>query len=207
MKRDKRIDAYITRSLPFARPVLKKIRALVHRVCPSVEETIKWNFPHFLYRGKTLIYMASFKEHCALGFWNASRMTGLKSKRGTASTSAMGNFGRITQMTDLPSDAQLTAYIREAVRLAESGVTPKYSVPSKNKKINVPSYFLRKLKENNRADRTFLSFSYSNKKEYVEWITDAKTEATKLRRMEKAITWLAEGKVRNWKYMKKHSAR
>ena len=130
LKKDKRIDAYITKSAPFAKPILKHFRALVHRACPEVEETIKWNFPHFDYKGSMMCSMAAFKQHCAIGFWKASLLTDAKKLIERAnSEEAMGHFGRITSLKDLPKDAVLTKYIKEAMKLNREGIKP----PSKTK--------------------------------------------------------------------------
>lgn len=199
-KQDKRVDAYIDKSADFAKPVLEHLRKLVHTACPDVKETIKWGFPHFDYKG-IICSMASFKQHCAFGFWKAALMTDKSLLKMAASETAMGHLGKIHSVKDLPPDNLLTRYIKEAAKLNEIGaklVKPK----TVQKKLTIPAYFTKALKANPSAQSTFARFSYSNKKDYIEWITEAKTEATRNKRLATSVKWLAEGKVRNWKYMK-----
>ena len=203
-KKDKRIDAYIAKAQPFAKPILNHIRGLVHKACPSVEETMKWSFPHFGYKGSMMCSMASFKQHMAFGFWKASIMKDPKKilAVGRGEKEAMGHLGRITGKNDLPPDNIMIQYIKEAASLNEAGVKLP-SKPVKGKKeLKIPDYFMKAVEKNKKALKTFENFSYSNKKEYVEWITDAKTEDTRNKRMETAVEWMSEGKIRNWKYLK-----
>lgn len=199
-KRDARVDAYIDKSADFAKPILNHLRKLVHAACPDVEETMKWSFPHFDYKG-ILCSMAAFKAHCTFGFWKGSLLFGKGNGLGTEDE-AMGQFGRITALSDLPKDAVLTGYIKEAAKLNEAGIKLPAKPKSKEKKeLVVPDYFAAVLKKNKKALATFEAFTYSHKKEYVEWITEAKTEETRQRRMATTIGWLSEGKPRNWKYL------
>jgi uncharacterized protein YdeI (YjbR/CyaY-like superfamily) len=199
---DKRVDAYIAKSAPFAEPILKHLRDLVHTAVPEVEEKMKWSFPHFDHHGM-MCSMAGFKEHCAFGFWKASIMSDPKEILGEASESAMGHFGRITSLKDLPSDKTLIAYIKEAAKLNEDGVKLPPRPRMAKKHLDVPGYFMSALKKNKKALKTFEAFTTSHKREYVEWVTEAKTDETRERRLATAIEWLAEGKQRNWKYAKK----
>ena len=202
--KDKRIDAYIAKAQPFAQPILKHIRELAHKGCPEVEETMKWSFPHFVYAGGTLCSMAAFKEHMAFGFWKASLMKDPHKILETEGREAMGHFGRITGMNDLPSDKIMIEYIKEAARLNKEGIKVVRKPVSKEKKeLVVPDYFLKAISKNKKALKTFEAFSYSHKKEYVEWITEAKTEDTRNNRITTAVEWISEGKPRMWKYMKK----
>jgi uncharacterized protein YdeI (YjbR/CyaY-like superfamily) len=197
-KRDPRIDAYIAKSADFARPILAHLRDLVHEVCPEVEETMKWSAPHFLYKGM-LCGMSSFKEHCAFGFWKSSLVIG---KGGGEAEKAAGQFGRITKLSDLPAKKVLIGYIRKAMELNEAGVkTTARSKPKSPKEQVVPEDLADALRRNSEARAAFDNFSPSHKREYVEWITEAKTQATRTRRLETAIQWISEGKPRNWKYM------
>ncbi len=201
-KTDKQVDAYILTSAEFAKPVMKHLRNLVHKACPDVEEKMKWSFPTFNYKGGILCTMAAFKQHCSFGFWKAS----LLKKNGLLSPSdqnAMGQFGRITKLSDLPSDEALLSMIKEAARLNGEGVKlpPKKKAPKKE--LAIPDYFTKALSKNKKARKTFDGFSYSNKKDYVEWITEAKTEETRNARLKTSVEWMSEGKVRNWKYIKK----
>lgn len=203
-KKDKRIDAYINASAEFAKPILIHFRELVHKTCPQVEETMKWNFPHFGYMGDMMASMASFKQHCSISFWKAALMKDAERLIGMAKTeTAMGHLGRITTLKDLPKDSMLKGYIKDAMRLNEAGVKlPRTSKTAAPKALVVPGYFTTALKTNKKAQQTFEKFSYSQKKEYVDWITEAKTETTRSKRMETALEWLSEGKIRNWKYVK-----
>lgn len=204
MAKDKRIDAYIAKSADFAKPILKHFRELVHKACPDVEETMKWSFPHFDYKGGVMCSMAAFKQHCAVSFWKASLLSDAKKLVEKARTEeAMGHLGRITSLKDLPKDAVLLKYIKEAMKLNEQGIklSPK-TKPGVKKELVVPAYFTTALKKNKAALKTFEGFSNTNKKEYVEWVTDAKTEETRQSRLSTAVEWMSEGKIRHWKYAK-----
>ena len=200
-KKDPRVDVYINKAREFAKPVLEHIRDFVHETCPDVEEKIKWSFPHFDYKNQMMCSMASFKEHCTFGFWKASLLKDLKGKSGQT---AMGQFGRMTKVSDLPSKKVLKSLIKDAMKLNDSEI--KISAKSKSsekKELTVPGYFMKAIKKNKKALKTFENFSYSLKKEYVEWVTEAKTEPTRKKRITTAIEWMSEGKIHNWKYLKK----
>ena len=197
MTRDPRIDAYIAKSADFAKPILTYLREIVHRACPRVEETMKWSAPHFMYEGM-LCGMASFKSHCAFGFWKGGLVLDAKGK----TREAMGHFGRITSLEDLPSKKVLSGYIRKAMALNEKGIpSPTRTKRAPKPEAAVPKDLAAALDKNHKAGATFDDFSPSHRREYVEWITEAKTEATRQRRLETAIGWMAEGKSRNWKYI------
>ena len=201
--KDPRIDLYIYNAADFARPILLHLRELVHAACPDVQETIKWSFASFDYKGP-MCSMASFKQHCAFGFWKASLMKDKTLTKNAESESAMGHYGKITSLKDLPSDKKIIAHIKEAMMLNEKGIKlPPRKVTTAKKEVVVPDYFLKQLKKNKKAFTIFESFRPSHKREYVEWITEAKTDETKNRRMETAIEWMSQGKSRNWKYVKK----
>jgi uncharacterized protein YdeI (YjbR/CyaY-like superfamily) len=195
--RDTRVDAYIAKSNDFAKPILTYLRDLVHTTCPEVEETMKWSFPHFMYKGM-LCAMASFKEHCSFGFWKDSLVV----ENGGEAEEGAGSFGRLTKLSDLPSKKILTGYIKKAVKLNEDGIKrPAPPKPKAPKEVVVPDELAKVLKGNAAARATFEKFSPSHKREYIAWITEAKTEATRTKRLQTAIEWMAEGKPRNWKYM------
>ena len=200
-KKDKRIDVYISKAEPFAQPILKHLRSLVHEVCPAVVETMKWSFPHFDYKG-VMCSMASFKQHAVFGFWKASLMRDKTLMLNAASETSMGHLGRITSLKDLPSEKVMKAYIKEAMELNEAGAKVDRAKPMKGRKVTVPPYFNKAIAGNKLASKTFEAFSPSNKKEYIDWITGAKTEETREKRMKTAVEWMAEGKIRNWKYVK-----
>ena len=201
--KDPRIDLYISKSADFARPILLHLREIVHIACPDVQETIKWGFASFDYKGP-MCSMASFKQHCSFGFWKATLMKDKTLVRNAESESAMGHYGKITSLKDLPSDKKIIAHIKEAMMLNDLGVKlPPRKVATTKKEVVVPDYFIKHLKKNKKAFTTFENFSPSHKREYVEWITEAKSDETKNRRIETAIEWMSEGKSRNWKYVKK----
>ena len=198
--RDKAVDSYILKAADFARPILLHIRELVHHACPQVEEKMKWSFPHFDYKGEMMCSMAAFKQHCAFGFWKASLMKDPILLENARSESAMGHMGKITSLKDLPPDKKIIGYIKEAMALTDKGVKLPAKAKAEKKELEVPDYFLKALSENKKAKATFENYAYSHKKEYLEWITEAKTEATRNKRLETAMEWMAEGKSRHWKY-------
>jgi uncharacterized protein YdeI (YjbR/CyaY-like superfamily) len=200
--KDPRIDGYIAKSADFAKPILNHLRRLVHVACLDVEETLKWSMPHFMHNG-ILCSMASFKNHCAFGFWKGASIFGKDQGAASKQDEAMGQFGRITAVSDLPNEQVLIGYIKKAVQLNDAGIKlPARARPKEKKELVVPDYFMAALKKNKKAQTTFADFRYSHKKEYVEWITEAKGEETRKKRLETAVEWMAEGKPRNWKYMK-----
>lgn len=193
---DPRIDAYIAKSAPFAQPILEHLRAVVHAACPDVEESVKWGFPHFGYKGAMMCSMASFKQHCSFGFWQQSAVVGGEPAEG------MGSFGKLASLKDLPSKRELTAYIKKAMALNDAGVKAKRAKATPKPPLELPDDFAALLKKHRAAKATYDAFSPSAQREYVEWIVEAKTEATRAKRMATAVEWLAEGKQRNWKYQK-----
>jgi len=200
--RDERIDAYIEKSADFARPILTHLRALIHEACPEIEETWKWSFPNFAYKG-IVCNMAGFKQHCAFGFWKASLMSDPQKILG--GDNAMGDMGQIKSLADLPPDDVLIAYIKEAVELNEKGVRmPARARSGEKKELEIPEYLIAALEGHSKAAETFENFSYSHQKEYVEWLREAKTEETRQKRLATTLEWLGEGKERNWKYAKKN---
>ena len=197
-KKDPRIDAYIAKSAEFAKPILKHLRKVVHAGCPNVEETMKWSMPHFDYKG-VMCGMAAFKEHCTFGFWKGELIFGGEKK---VEQDAMGHFGRITSLANLPNEKTLTSYVRKAAELNEKGVQAPWRVRQKKKPpLTIPDYFGAALKKNAKARKTFENFSTSQRREYVEWVTEAKREETRKQRLATSMEWLGKGKVRNWKYL------
>lgn len=196
---DQRIDAYISKAQPFAQPILKHLRQLVHKACPEVTETIKWGMPFFDFKGP-LCNMAAFKQHAVFGFWKAKLMKDSSLMETAQSEVAMGHLGKITSKKDLPSDKQMIAYIKEAMQLNETGA----KMPAKEKKpatiLETPPELLAALKRDKSARATFDAFPPSHRKEYIQWINEAKTAPTRERRIAQAVELMAEGKHRNWKY-------
>lgn len=203
--KDKRIDAYIEKAQPFARPVLKKLRLLVYKGVPAVQETIKWGMPFFDYKG-TLCSFASFKEHAVFGFWKYKLLNdpkGYLQENAAKGGTAMGNFGRIKSLNDLPPDKVIIDFLKQAKKLNEENVKLPVRKKTVNSGLKLPQYFTKELKKNKQAAQTFQELSPSHKREYLEWITEAKTEPTRRKRLETSIVWLSEGKSRNWKYQSK----
>ncbi|HEX9165937.1 MAG TPA: YdeI/OmpD-associated family protein [Gemmatimonadales bacterium] len=194
MSRDPRVDAYVAKSAEFARPILTFLRETVHQACPEVEETIKWGFPHFTYHG-ILCSMAAFKGHCAFGFWKGELVLGAAGKP----REAMGQFGRITDCRDLPAKAVIRKYIRAAMRLNEDGEAVPRAAPVR-RAVAVPRDLTAALGRSPRARAVFARLPPSHRREYLEWITEAKRPETRARRIATTVTWLSEGKSRNWKY-------
>lgn len=198
-EKDPRIDVYLAKAAPFAQPILQHVRKLVHAGCPEVQETMKWSMPHFDHHG-VMIGMAAFKEHCSVGFWKGDLILGKRA----GSDGGMGHFGKVRSLTDLPSDEQFIEYVRKAAALNEHGIKKPADLKprSTRTKLTTPEYFRIALRKNRKAAATFEAFSYTNKKEYLDWLIEAKREETRSRRLETTIAWLAEGKVRNWKYLR-----
>lgn len=203
-KRAPEVDAYIAKAAPFAQPILEKIREAFHAAGADVEEVMKWSFPHFQYKG-LLGSMAAFKGHVTWGFWKAKLMSdpkGILHGMGQDSTS-MGS-AKLTDVKDLPPKKVMVEYVREAIRLNEEGVKAERA-PSKRSAtpLEVPDDLAAALKKEKKAKTTFDALPPSHKREYVEWITEAKQDATRQKRLAQAVEWMAEGKARNWKYAKK----
>jgi hypothetical protein len=192
--RDQRVDAYIKKAPEFAVPILEHIRAVVHEACPQVEEGMKWSVPHFDYKGM-MCGMASFKHHVTFGFWKSSLVLGDGKGQGPVE-----QFGKLTSVSDLPSKKVMTGYIRKAMKLNEEGTRVEKPKRAPKPEIAVPAYVKAALDRNKKAKAQFDAFSPSHRREYVEWITEAKTDETRDRRLAQAIEWMSEGKSRNWKY-------
>jgi uncharacterized protein YdeI (YjbR/CyaY-like superfamily) len=193
-KRDPRIDVYIAKAGDFAKPILCYIRDVVHEACPDVQEALKWSSPSFEYKG-LLCGMAAFKQHATFGFWKHPLVTGSPREKGS-----MG-FARLTKVSDLPSKKVLAGYVKKAMALNEQGVRMPRTKKAPKPPAKAPADLLAALKTNAKAKAAYDAFSPSAKREYVEWIVDAKGEDTRARRVATAVEWMAEGKQRNWKYM------
>jgi uncharacterized protein YdeI (YjbR/CyaY-like superfamily) len=197
---DPRIDTHIAKAADFAKPVLRHLRELVHEACPDVEETLKWSSPAFMYRGRIMCGMAAFKEHCTFGFWHKG-MEEVLEKDGAKGDQAWGSLGRLTSLADLPSDKALLRYIRKAAQLNESDAPARpRPVRKPAAPLRVPADLAAALKKNKAAAATFERFRPSHRREYIEWITEAKRDETRVKRLATTLERLAEGKSRNWKY-------
>jgi uncharacterized protein YdeI (YjbR/CyaY-like superfamily) len=201
--RDERVDAYIAKAAPFARPILEHVRAVVHEGCPGVEETLKWGMPSFTHGGGILCGMAAFKAHASFGFWKHALVVGEGSEQ-----AGMGSFGKLASVRDLPPRRQLVAYVRKAAALNAQGAGAASARKAPARKAAAPKpapvptpEFAAALRRDKAASAAFEAFSPGRQREYVEWIAEAKREDTRDRRIAQAVEWLAEGKQRNWKYM------
>ncbi|MCC6550794.1 MAG: YdeI/OmpD-associated family protein [Ignavibacteriaceae bacterium] len=202
--KDKRVDEYIQKASPFARPVLNQIRKIVHKTCPDAAENIKWSFPVFDYNGGILCHMAAFKAHCAFGFRLGGSMNDQYKIFKKEESGGMGLLGQIRTLDELPSEKILTWYIHEAMRLHDEGVKiVRKKTAAQKKVLETPEWFEKELRKNKTAWKVFEAASYSFRKEYIMWLIEAKTDATRFKRLETAVEWIAEGKGRNWKYEKK----
>ena len=192
---DPRVDAYIDKQAAFAQPILRHLRAAVHRACPEAEETLRWSMPSFSYKGQILCQMAAFKAHAVFGFWRSREVTGAEE-----SASAMGQFGRLTSVADLPDDDALDDMIRRAAALIDSGTKAPRPVKHPKPALKMPEDLASALAGNPAAQATYDGFPPGQQREYLEWIIDAKRPETRARRVADAVAWMAEGKRRNWKY-------
>jgi hypothetical protein len=195
------VDAYIAKSQPFAQPILNQLREVIHLGAPGVTEAIKWSMPFFVYEGVILGNMAAFKAHCSFGLWgNGPELR----EAGVAQGGSMGSFGKITSLKDLPPKKELIAYVKQAAKkIAEGERTKAWSRPKVAKPESVvPEALAAALKKNKAAAKSFEAMAPGCRREYNDWIADAKRDETRDKRVAQAIEWIAEGKARNWKYEK-----
>jgi uncharacterized protein YdeI (YjbR/CyaY-like superfamily) len=193
MSRDPRIDAYIDKAGDFAKPILRHIRELVHKTIPGAGEAVKWGMPHFTHKGKNIAGMAAFKAHCAVMVHGDGRQE---------QRDGMGSYGKLNSLRDLPDDSELAAKLIEARERidSEGSAVKRARKPAPKEELPVPQDFAAALRENPKAQASFTGFSPSQRREYVEWVSEAKQDATRAKRLATSIEWLAEGKRRNWKY-------
>lgn len=196
-KADPRVDAYIEKKAAFAQPILRHIRAAVHRACPEAEETLRWSMPSFSYKGQILCQMAAFKAHAAFGFWRSKEITG-----DGPPEAGMGEFGKLTGVADLPDPATLDALIRKAATLIDSGTKTPRPVKHPRPELAIPADFAAALAGGGAAQANYEGFPPSARREYLEWVIDAKRAETRASRIAQAVEWIADGKKRNWKYEK-----
>ena len=195
MSRDPRIDAYIAKAAPFAQPILSHVRTRVHAVLPDVEETLKWSMPSYTIDGKIVLITAAFKAHMALNFWRGQELRGE-----SANADAMGQFGKIAALDDLPHDTELDQLIREAAELAATAPAPRKVKHEPKPPAEVHPEFAKALDANPKAMATLDSLPPSARREYVDWVAEAKQDKTREKRIADAVQWLSEGKRRHWKY-------
>lgn len=199
-KRDTRVDAYIAKSPDFARPILSYLREVIHEGCPDVTETIKWGTPTFDHEG-IMVGIAAFKQHATLGFWKAPLLKLDGKPVSKEMESGAGQFGKLTSIKDLPARSKLVKLVKDAAKLNESGVNMPRAPRKAPTPVQVPADLTKALQKNAKARAVFEAFPPSHKREYVQWIVEAKTEETRQRRLDQAVEWITEGKQRNWKYM------
>lgn len=197
-----KVDAYLGNAADFAKPIMTQVRALLHKTCPDVVEDIKWGIPHFDYKGEMMCIFAAHSRHCAFSFWKEAIMSNARLRENPALPATKRYLGRLTSVADLPPDDQLASLIREAMALNEKGVKLPPRASKRPQEIAMPEEFAVALARNAKAKGVFEAKSASFRKEYLTWITDAKTEATRLKRVDEAVAWIAEGKGRFWKYAK-----
>jgi uncharacterized protein YdeI (YjbR/CyaY-like superfamily) len=195
LSRDSRIDAYIAKAQPYARPILEHVRDRVHAVVPDVQETLKWSAPAFTIDGKILLIIAAFKAHAAINFWRGQELRG-----DSANADAMGQFGKIASVDDLPADAQLDDLIRDAAKLAKTAPAPRKVKHAPKPPPQLHPDFASALAKAPKAKAALDSFPPSAQRDYFEWIAESKQDATRQKRIATAIEWLGEGKRRHWKY-------
>ncbi|MBB5058581.1 uncharacterized protein YdeI (YjbR/CyaY-like superfamily) [Granulicella aggregans] len=201
----RKLDAYIADAPEFAQPILTHLRGLVHRASPEIEEAIKWRQPFFLHRGSLLCFMAAFKQHCSFGFWGAEMSAVMKQDGREGEDGAKGSrgaFGRITSVADLPSNKEMLGYIKQAIAFTETATdAPKPARTRKPKpEVEPPAEFALAIKQSDGATKAFAALSPSCRREYINWILEAKRAETKERRIQTAVQWITEGKSLNWKY-------
>jgi uncharacterized protein YdeI (YjbR/CyaY-like superfamily) len=204
MSKDKRIDEYIAKAQPFAQPILKHLRSLIHKACPEVTETIKWGMPSFEYKGP-YFGIGAFKQHCIAGFWKAALLKDPKGYIGARKAQggeSMGNLGCMKTVKDIPPDKAMIDFLKQAKKLNDEGIKVDRKATS-IKTLTIPKELTSALNKHKKAKETFENFSPSQKREYAEWISEAKLVETRNRRLATTIEWLKEGKTRNWKYAKK----
>jgi uncharacterized protein YdeI (YjbR/CyaY-like superfamily) len=199
---DARVDAYIQKAAPFAQPILIRLRKLIYQACPNAEESIKWSFPNYEIHDSMLCSMAAFKEHCAFGFWKASLLTDEAGILQVKNKNSMGHLDKLCSIKDLPADKILVSYLKEAALLNKNKIKLARPKPTLKKELPVPIQLAAAFKKNKKAFSGFEAFSPSQRKEYIDWINEAKTEQTVNKRVQTTVEWSAEGKTRHWKYKK-----
>ncbi len=197
-----KIDDYLAKSADFAQPILAHLRKLLHETCPDIVEEVKWGIPHFDYHGEMMCIFAAYKSHCSFSFWKDSLMGDARLKKNGYLAAAKRFMGKLTALSDLPPDAELVSFIKEAMALNENGIKLPPRKSERPKEVAMPDSFAESLAANPAAKAIFDSKSDSFRKEYLVWIADAKTDTTRQKRIEESQSWIAEGKGRFWKYQK-----
>lgn len=201
-KHNPKVDAYAEKAEDFAKPILAHLRALIHATCPEVVEEVKWGIPHFDYKGDMMCILAAYKKHCSFTFYKDVLMDDARLKANDSLPAAKRFMGKLTDVADLPPNRELKSWIKEAMALNEQGVKLPARESRTPKEVDMPAAFAEKLQANPKITKIFESKSPSFQKEYKVWIGEAKTDATRDKRIEEAMAWIAEGKGRFWKYAK-----
>lgn len=200
---DQKVDDYIANSEDFAKPILTHLRKIIFDTCPEAEEAIKWGTPHYAYKGDHLVMMAGFKNHCSFSLYKAEHMADKQIAESVKAGKKFGFMDKLKALSDLPAEKVLVAYIREAMTINEKGIKKEMPKSDKPKIIETPDYLIAALNTNKKARSVWDEKSNAYRKDYLVWITDAKTDATRQKRLEQSLEWIAEGKGRFWQYEKK----
>ncbi|MEO9802317.1 MAG: YdeI/OmpD-associated family protein [Reichenbachiella sp.] len=193
----KKIDAYLTTVSSEHRPVLELIRKTVNAVDDRIQEDWKWRAPCFSLEGLVCWFVA-FKSHVGLNFFKGALIEDIHNAFVESEDEDKGNRMIHFKSIDEVKVKVIQDYVKQAVLLNEQGI--KIDFP-KRKTLETPDYLIEALNKNKKAKDVFESFTDAQRKDYIEWLVEAKREETRNKRMTQAIEWIAEGKTRNWKYM------
>ena len=200
---NKKVDEYIAKSQDFAKPILEHLRQIIHDTCPNVEEDIKWGTPHYGYKGDHLLMLGAFKNHCSFSFYKAEFMTDKEIAESVKAGKKFGYMDKVKTLSDLPTKKVLVSYIKEAMTINEKGIKKEMPKSDKPKVVATPDFLIVALNANKKAKAVWDEKSDAFRKDYLVWIIDAKTEATREKRIEQSLEWIADGKGRFWQYNKK----
>ena len=190
---DARIDAFIAKAQPFAQPILTHLRDVLHHACGGLEESIKWGRPAFLNEGRILAVFGAFKAHASLTLWKMGEATGREEE-------GMGQFGKLTSLADLPGDEELIRIIQATASARAKAMPQPKKAPRPD--LPVPDELASALAASPKAQAVWDGFAPSHRREYSEWVSEAKRAETRAARVAQSVEWIAEGKQRNWKYQK-----
>ncbi|MCB9876458.1 MAG: YdeI/OmpD-associated family protein [Planctomycetes bacterium] len=195
MNTDPRVDDYLAAAAEWARPILTELRARVHRACPGVVETIKWRRPAFELGG-LIGGMSEFKEYCSFGFWQEKALL----EAGDEAEAVIEACGKITTLKQLPGKAAFARVLKLALQRNQAGGKLPRSKAKRHPPLEVPADLAAALARDEAAKEHFDAFAPSYRRDYIEWITGAKKDATRQTRIAQAVEWLRDGKKRHWKY-------
>lgn len=198
-----KVDEYIAKSEGFAKPILEYLRQIIHETCPDAAEDIKWGTPHYSYKGDHLCMIAGFKNHYSFSLYKAEFMKDKEIAESVKAGKKFGYMDKLKSVSELPSKEVLVSFLKEAMTINENGIKKEKPISDKPKVIETPDYLTEALNANKQAKEVWESKSDSYRKDYLVWIIDAKTDATRQKRIEQSLEWIAEGKGRFWQYAKK----